>query len=68
MEGGLKAATLAALERLGGVDYLVRQGEENPKAFLGLLAKLMGEKPTLPPGAAPGKIIVHLVQGELPLE
>lgn len=25
---------LEAFERLGGVDYLVRQGEENPKVFL----------------------------------
>ena len=31
----------AALDRVGGVDYLARQAEENPTPFLGLIGKVM---------------------------
>lgn len=32
---------LEALDRLGGVDYLMEQAKENPTAFLTLLGKIM---------------------------
>ena len=37
----LRAMVLKALEKVGGVDYLVQQSEENPVAFMSLLAKSM---------------------------
>ena len=30
-----------ALDRVGGVDYLARQAEANPVAFLGLIGKII---------------------------
>lgn len=30
-----------ALDRAGGADYLLRQSEENPVAFMGLLSKVI---------------------------
>lgn len=35
----LAAMIDGALEKLGGEDYLVQQGRENPQAFLGLVGK-----------------------------
>lgn len=32
---------LEALDRKGGADYLVEQAEQNPKAFLSLLARVL---------------------------
>ncbi|SEJ99935.1 hypothetical protein SAMN03159494_04250 [Achromobacter sp. NFACC18-2] len=32
---------LEALDRKGGADYLVTQAEENPKAFLSLLGRVL---------------------------
>lgn len=37
----LRAITLKALMKAGGVDYLVRQSEENPMGFLSLLGRVM---------------------------
>ena len=37
----LRAITLKALMKAGGVDYLERQAHENPGPFLGLLGKVM---------------------------
>jgi hypothetical protein len=37
----LRALTLKALMRAGGVDYLQRQAEENPMAFMSLLGRVM---------------------------
>jgi hypothetical protein len=37
----IKTALLKALDRLGGVDYLVKVGEENPAVFCALLAKII---------------------------
>lgn len=41
LPGRLKRMVLQALIDVGGVDYLCRQAEENPTAFLALVAKLM---------------------------
>lgn len=37
----LKEMILEALDRKGGVDYLVAQAEENPTAFLTLIGKVL---------------------------
>lgn len=37
----LKDMILEALDRKGGSDYLARQAEENPSAFLTLLGKVL---------------------------
>jgi hypothetical protein len=43
----LRALTLKALMKAGGVDYLERQAHENPGPFLGLLGKVMPREATL---------------------
>lgn len=37
----LKEMILEALDKRGGVDYLVMQADENPKAFLALLGRVL---------------------------
>ena len=51
----LKDAILSALAELGGVAYLVHQGEKNPNAFLALLGRVLpiqvkegGAEPLMP--------------------
>ena len=41
VSGLLKDMILGALEQAGGQAYLARQAEENPTAFMALLAKVM---------------------------
>ena len=40
----VKTMVEEALNKKGGVDYLVAQADKNPTAFLGLVAKLMPQK------------------------
>lgn len=37
----VKAMILAALDKAGGIEYLVKQSEENPTAFLTLVGKVL---------------------------
>lgn len=37
----IKDMLRAALERKGGVEYFIKQAEENPQSFMTLLAKLI---------------------------
>jgi hypothetical protein len=37
----VKAAILAAFDKVGGMEYLARQAEDNPTAFLTLLGKVL---------------------------
>ena len=37
----VRAMIIAALDRVGGQDYLVQQAQDNPKAFMSLLARLI---------------------------
>lgn len=37
----VKEMILAALDMAGGIDYLVRQSEENPTAFMTLVGKVL---------------------------
>lgn len=39
--GELKEMILKALDNAGGIDYLTRQADENPKAFLTLVGKVL---------------------------
>ena len=39
--GSMKEMILEAFEKAGGTDWLARQAEENPVAFMGLLSKLL---------------------------
>ena len=48
----LREMILGALDKAGGVAYLVRQADENPAAFMTLLAKMM-----------PKDIVVQSVRG-----
>ncbi len=37
----IKDMILAALDKAGGIDYLVKQSGENPVAFMGLVGKVL---------------------------
>lgn len=41
LSGDLKEMILEAMNRCGGIDYLQRQAEENPKTFLLLLGRVL---------------------------
>lgn len=40
-EAAVKDMILEALERAGGVEYLTNQADQNPRAFLSLLTKVI---------------------------
>lgn len=56
----LKDMIIQALEDTGGVAYLVRQSEENPQAFLGLVGKVL---PMQVVGQDGGAITIRVVTG-----
>lgn len=37
----IKEMVIAALDKAGGVDYLVAQADKNPTAFIGLIGKVL---------------------------
>ena len=37
----LQAMLKASFSRVGGIEYLVRQAEENPVAYMGMISKLL---------------------------
>jgi hypothetical protein len=41
LSGDVKAMILGALEQKGGVEYLVKQADQNPTAFLTLVGKVL---------------------------
>lgn len=41
LTGQVKEMILSALDRAGGVDYLLKQSESNPTAFLTLVGKVL---------------------------
>ncbi len=53
LSGALKDMILTALDRAGGVAYLVRQSEENPVAFMALLGKVLPQTVAAPEDGAP---------------
>ena len=52
----IKEMVVHALSRAGGADYLLRQSEENPVAFLGLVGRVMPLQVT---GEGGGPIVIH---------
>ena len=56
----LKEMILGALEGAGGEEYLQRQAEANPSAFLGLIGKVL---PTELKNAEGGGFIINVVTG-----
>lgn len=59
----LKGMVLGALDRAGGEDYLLRQAEENPTAYMTLLGKCLPKELTGAGGTElmPSKIRIELV-------
>lgn len=41
LNGSMKGMIMEAFEKAGGADWLARQADENPVAFMGLLGKLL---------------------------
>ena len=58
VNGQIKDMICEALNNVGGVAYLERQAEENPKAFLTLVAKVM---PTQITGDGGGPLVMQMV-------
>jgi hypothetical protein len=52
LSGDVKAMILAALDAVGGTEYLMRQAELNPVAFMSLLGKLLPTQLTGKDGGA----------------
>ena len=48
----VRESILAAFDQSGGVDYLVRQADENPVAFMSLLGKVLPMQVTGENGSA----------------
>ena len=56
----LKDMILGALEKAGGEDYLQRQADDNPNAFLTLIGKVL---PTELKGNLEGNLVVNVITG-----
>lgn len=56
----LKDMILGALERSGGEEYLQRQADENPTAFLSLVGKVL---PTELKQQVDGHVVINVVTG-----
>lgn len=55
----VKEMIVMALDNAGGLDYLTRQAEENPKAFLSLLGRVLPLQVT---GDADSPLVVQVVK------
>ena len=60
LNASLREMILGALSDAGGRDYLVRQAETNPGAFLTLLGKVL---PTQVSGAEGGPVVYKIITG-----
>ena len=61
---GLREMILAALDKVGGQDYLVKQADENPRAFLALLGRIL---PLQVAGHDSGPMVIKWEEGPSPL-
>lgn len=57
--GAVREMALGALMELGGQDYLVKQGQEEPRAFIGMLSKMI---PTAIEGADGSNLPLVLIR------
>jgi hypothetical protein len=55
----VKDMVAGALEQVGGQDYLARQAEENPSAFLALVGKIIPLQVT---GEGDGPLVIKVVR------
>lgn len=60
MTGQVKEMILTALDRAGGVEYLVRQANDSPTAFLALVGKVLPMQVTGADGNAV-KVVTEVV-------
>jgi hypothetical protein len=60
LTGDVKAMILAALDKAGGVDYLVAQAKRNPVAFMTLLGKVL---PMSVAGEGGGPLVIRWERG-----
>jgi hypothetical protein len=60
MTADLKGMILGALQDVGGAEYLARQANENPAAFLALIGKVL---PTQVTGDGGGAVTVQVITG-----
>lgn len=56
----LKDMILGALSNVGGIEYLSRQAEDNPTAFMGLIGKVL---PMTVSGEGGGPISINILTG-----
>lgn len=59
--GAVKDMVLTALGNAGGVQYLQRQAEENPTAFLTLVGKVIPLQVAGDPDGAPVRTVTEIV-------
>jgi hypothetical protein len=55
----VKAMVLDALDCAGGVDYLTRQAENNPVAFMSLLGRIIPTQVAANPDGQPVTLVVN---------
>lgn len=60
LTGDVKAMILAALDEAGGKDYLLKQSQENPTAFMTLIGKVL---PMTVAGADGGPMAITVFTG-----
>ena len=60
LTGDVKAMVVGALAGVGGTEYLMRQAEENPNAFLSLVGRVMPLQVT---GEGGGALRIEVVTG-----
>lgn len=63
--GDVKAMVLAALDQAGGISYLYEQSQENPKAFLSLVGRILPMQVT---GEDGGALVIRVQQIAAPTE
>ena len=62
----IQAMLKASLSRVGGIEYLVKQSEENPVAYMGMISKLLPrqvEAQVTHDGDAFNEILLKVVDG-----
>lgn len=58
----VKSAVLKAFDKLGGVEYLVEVGREDPKAFMVLLAKILPAEIRADVKVESGDLVTYLTE------
>ena len=64
LTASLKAAVLEAFEKLGGVDYLVKVGNDDPRTFLALVGKILPTQMEAPEGSSQ-ELVISWIMNDL---